>query len=36
MFQNYTGQMGSFECEERDRDSPNNEECIENRVRSKF
>ena len=36
MFQTYTDQTGSFECEERDRQSQNNEECLEEKVWSKF
>ena len=36
MFQTYTDQTGSFECEERDQQSQNNEECLEDKVQSKF
>ena len=36
MFQPYADQIGSFECEERDQQSQNNEECLEDKVQSKF
>ena len=36
MFQTYTDQGGSFECEERDQQSQNNEECLEDKVQSKL
>ena len=36
MFQTYMDQTGSFECEERDQQSQNNEECLEDKVQSKF
>jgi hypothetical protein len=36
MFQSYTNQNGSFVCEERDRQSQNNEECLKDKVQSKF
>ena len=36
MFQNYTNQNGSFVCEERDQQSQSNEECLEDKVKSKF
>ena len=36
MFQTYTDQTESFECEERDQQSQNNEECLEDKVQSKF
>ena len=31
MFQTYTDQNGSFVCEERDQQSQNNEECLEDK-----
>lgn len=35
IFQTYTGQIGSFECKGRNRESPNNEECIKKEVDTK-
>ena len=36
MFQTYTDQTRSFECEERDQQSQNNEECLKDKVQSKL
>ena len=36
MFPTYTDQNGNFVCEERDQQSQNNEECLEDKVQSKF
>ena len=36
MFQNYTDQNKKFICEERDQQSQNNEERLEDKVQSKF